>query len=322
MFSFFRKSKPPIPRDLENVIYDIAEKQNNEDFLTLCRLMQGRQVFIPILSKTLPGAVVPGVKYVTGKSDRLEMRSVTTPTGEIAAFCTTHEDAAMLKDGYVGMEWTEFLAVVLKLDESIKGALLQGKTSWIVFDRSRIKFILGGEWAAEAGHSKPTELATVTTSQPQQTESSQALDTVVVPPGHQVVVFHPALLAHVDLAASGALIVDYGPKGDWRGTNVRLDASLATKQGPAVVILQDEMIDAICRSNELDEFLAYWKKSKDKDVSAVWVLPLAASKQDSVIASIRSAGYSVHTSAADGACFVEVHKSDGSITVGMPGPQL
>ena len=153
-------------------------------------------------------------------------------------------------------------------------------------------------------------------------ESVMASDNVVVPPGHKVIVIKPTAVAHVAVAPSGALVVDYGKNGNWQYTNSQFEAAHAKRAASAVVILQREMIDKLSQANELGQFIAYWKAAKEKGVSAVWVLPLRASEQSSVINSIQGAGYGVHASAPDGACFVEVHKPDGSITVGMPGPAL
>jgi hypothetical protein len=153
-------------------------------------------------------------------------------------------------------------------------------------------------------------------------ESAMPSDTVVVPPGHKVVVIDPTPNAHVDVVSSGAVIADYGQSGNWRYTNTQLSAALAKHPGSVVVILQNEMINALRQSNEFGEFFGYWKASKRKSVSAVWVLPLRASEQASVVSSIQNTGYGVHASAPDGACFVEVHKPNGSIVVGMPGPAL
>lgn len=147
-------------------------------------------------------------------------------------------------------------------------------------------------------------------------------DTVVVPPGHKVIVVKPTAAARVGAVPSGLVIVDYGQGGDWRQVNAQLDAAMAERSASAVVILQDDMIESLKGQGELDEFIAYWKAQKAGGRSAVWVLPLHASAQASVIALIRGAGFGVHASAPDGACFVEVHKPDRSITIGMPGPAI
>ncbi|QTN28422.1 hypothetical protein HZ993_00750 [Rhodoferax sp. AJA081-3] len=147
-------------------------------------------------------------------------------------------------------------------------------------------------------------------------------DTAVVPPGHKVTVINPTANGHVNVVSSGALIMDYGRNGNWRLTNAQFEAALARRSASAVVILQDEMIVALKQSNDLGDFFAYWTAARAKGISAVWVLPLRASEQTSIISSIHSAGYGVHASAPDGACFVEVHKPDGSVVVGMPGASL
>jgi hypothetical protein len=85
MLNFRNTSAPAYPRDLEQLIYDVAEYQRD----------------------------------------------------------TTRHDAAIIDDGYVEMNWCDFLAMVLKLDDSVYGALLQGEVSWIGMDRERTRYILG-----------------------------------------------------------------------------------------------------------------------------------------------------------------------------------
>ena len=46
-------------------------------------------------------------------------------------------DVSLLKDAYAGMPWHGLLERVLKVDASFYGALLQGRRSWIAFDRQR-----------------------------------------------------------------------------------------------------------------------------------------------------------------------------------------
>lgn len=149
-----------------------------------------------------------------------------------------------------------------------------------------------------------------------------ATDTVVVPPGHKIIVIMPTVTAHVAVASSGLVIVDYGESSDWRQTNSQLEAVLAKHSVPTVVIFQSAMIDELTRLNELSEFFSYWKASRAEGIEAAWVLPLRAAERTFIISSIRDAGYGVHASAPDGACFVEVHKPDGSIIIAMPGPAL
>lgn len=128
--------------DLEQVIYDVAEHQREEDFELLFRLMADRDVYVPADPSTFPDDAVPGEPYTVEGSDRLQLRYVTGPDDLLMVACATEQEAAMLHDGFVGMEWRDFLRMVLKVDDSFYGALLQGRTSWVALDRDRIRYIL------------------------------------------------------------------------------------------------------------------------------------------------------------------------------------
>jgi hypothetical protein len=69
-------------------------------------------------------------------------------------------------------------------------------------------------------------------------------------------------------------------------------------------------------------FIARWESARQSGWNAMWVLPKDASTRDDVVDLLKNAGFEAHGSAEDGACFVEVHKPEGTITIGMPGPSL
>jgi len=142
MFNLFKKREPPDPRDLEQIIYDIAENKIDRDFHILYERMSNRHVFVPVDPTTVPVEATEGKKYVTTSTDRLRMRTVIGPNNLVLVPCATNEESMLLKDGYLGMDWFDFLEMFMKLDTSFYGVVLQGKTSWVVFDRDRTKYIL------------------------------------------------------------------------------------------------------------------------------------------------------------------------------------
>ncbi|MBP6750438.1 MAG: hypothetical protein KA144_12420 [Xanthomonadaceae bacterium] len=147
-------------------------------------------------------------------------------------------------------------------------------------------------------------------------------ETVVVPEGHHIIVVKPDARTRIAYTPSGILLVDYGQTGDWKETHTHLDAALETRAASVLVIMQSALIDALRRSAQLMAFFDDWKRRKSRGISAVWALPLDASSQTDIVRLIGDMGYGVHASAPDGACFLEVHKPDGSITVGMTGDAL
>ena len=143
MFSLFRKSKSPDVRDVEQVIFDVAERQSGEDFQILYELMRERHVCVPVDTATIPVTAEPGRPYRVEASDRLAMRYVTGPNNVLLVPVATREDSPILTGGYAYIHWIEALSMIGKLDPKFLGLLLQGKTSWVALDRERIKYILG-----------------------------------------------------------------------------------------------------------------------------------------------------------------------------------
>jgi hypothetical protein len=141
LFSFFKRPKKPDPRDLEQLIFDIAEHQRDADFHLLYERMVGREVFMPIDRSSLPASIEPGVSYTTTASDRIMMKSVPMPNHGQWATAATLASHSSLAASYVGIQWINFLKMTLQVPE-LQGALLQGRTSWVGFDRERISYVL------------------------------------------------------------------------------------------------------------------------------------------------------------------------------------
>jgi hypothetical protein len=122
---------------------------------------------------------------------------------------------------------------------------------------------------------------------------------------------------------SGFVVVDFGSSSDWRALVAGLTKHAKRPGGqPLVVILQSPMIAALRSTGEIDAFFEYWRRARQTGIQAVWVLPQQAGTDRPAIALIKGAGFGVHASGADQACFIEVHKPDGSITIGMAGEAL
>ena len=145
MFSFLER-KEPVPRDLERVIFDIAEFQREEDYRVLYGHMRARLVFLPVDPSTIPDEWDLDTNRIVMPTDGLGLRGVSGPNGTLLAFAATTSDNPALRANYVRVYWTDFLEMTLHLDSSFWGAMLQGVSSWVAFDRDRIRYILSGAW--------------------------------------------------------------------------------------------------------------------------------------------------------------------------------
>jgi hypothetical protein len=141
VFAFLKRRKEKDPRNIEQLIYDIAEHQRDADFHLIYKLMVGQEVFVAINRASLPTSVEPGVPYTTQASDRLEMKTLSIPNHGTWSSAATFDSHPSLAGSYVGMQWLEFLKMTQKVPE-LRGAALQGKTSWVAFDKERIAYVL------------------------------------------------------------------------------------------------------------------------------------------------------------------------------------
>jgi len=177
---------------------------------------------------------------------------------------------------------------------------------------------------AEPG--KPASQPAAASSSPKAVSASPAASPpamVTVPEGQKVVVVRAAPRENIGMLESGLLVVDFGAAGSWKNLTSAIEKRAKQGDLPSlIVILQLTMIAELKARGELDAFFDFWARAHSTGARAVWVLPLGAKSDQQVVALIKKAGFTAHASADDGACFVEVHKPDGSITIGMPGPQL
>lgn len=141
MFGFLKRKEKKDPRDIEQVIFDIAEHHRDVDFHLLYKMMAGRDIFVGINQESLPTSIEPGVRYITQASDRIAMKFISIPNHGDWSSAATLRTHPSLAGSYVEMEWLEFLKMTLKLP-ALQGAALQGKTSWLAFDKERIAYIL------------------------------------------------------------------------------------------------------------------------------------------------------------------------------------
>jgi hypothetical protein len=138
-----------------------------------------------------------------------------------------------------------------------------------------------------------------------------------------VVVIHPTPRPQVGLLESKVLVVDFGTTGDWRDSIAALSNSFREGSfAPTVAILQCVRIRQLQVARQLAPFVEACQKLKMGGWNAVWVVPHFNQPCADALSRLKQAVFGVHTSCPDGECFVEVHKPDGAITIGMSGPSL
>ena len=144
-------------------------------------------------------------------------------------------------------------------------------------------------------------------------------DTVIVPPGHKVVVVHPAPKAYLGRAESGVWIADLGATSDFSDVVSRVaQLSIAGEQFSVIWILQSCQLESSVTFDSLIGTLTTIVQQSRGIAGHCAVVPHATARHTSQMARLRQSGLGVHYSADNGACFVEVHKPEG-IVIGMPG---
>ncbi len=143
MFNFLKRKKSSASesRDLEQVIFDFAKHNRGEDFQVMCQLLMDREVYLPADVNSFPKGLVSGDKITFKSAAEIEFKIVTSPDGHTLAAATTTDSSEMLNEGYLRMDWLDFLKMVLRL-KKLYGSLIQGNTSWVILDKERIKYVL------------------------------------------------------------------------------------------------------------------------------------------------------------------------------------
>jgi hypothetical protein len=142
---------------------------------------------------------------------------------------------------------------------------------------------------------------------------------VVVPPGHKVVVIEPRPVSYFARCESGVWIAELGSGESLNDIMSQVRQVSEQEQRMAIIwILQPILLespsvfDAVVAA--LDSILS---ESRD-GIAHSAVVPYATDRHLRMMRRLKGIGVAVHYSGPHGECFVEVHKPD-AIVVGMPG---
>ncbi len=131
-------------RDIEQLIYDIAEHARDEDYTELYESLADRLLFIPVDKDSLdsiPNDIKSGELLSAETSTQVPVRYVSGPRGDSFMPVVTAKTSPMVADGYARVYWLEALTMALNINEVV-GILLQGENSWIGFYKPQIEHIL------------------------------------------------------------------------------------------------------------------------------------------------------------------------------------
>ncbi len=136
--NFFKKAEDK--RDIDQLIYDIAEYQRAKDFEILYKIMTATKFFCPVDAETVKN-IPQGEKYVTNSDDQIKITQVEMNGLRFISFYTSNS-AEGLRNSYLEIDGLDALEMTLK-SEGISGLIIQNKeNSWFGFDKQKIKSIL------------------------------------------------------------------------------------------------------------------------------------------------------------------------------------
>ncbi len=149
--------------------------------------------------------------------------------------------------------------------------------------------------------------------------SGKFSETVVVPPGHKVVVIEPRPNPYFSQRESGVWIAELGSGKniDEIVTRVR-KLSEQAQRATVVWIVQPILLES---PTVFEAVLAAFRpllSDARKVIAHSAVVPYAGDRHAAMMRRLKDIGMSVYYGGPHGECFVEVHKPEG-IVVGMPG---
>jgi hypothetical protein len=138
MFSFFF-GKPKPPRDLHQLIFDIAEHKKARDLEELYRRLPRMNLHVSLVSSAVP--LQPGQTITTDATTQLVMRTARLPNNMV--FVLAFLDRNDPRIGSNGGELTAREALTMTLKTTTDGLLIYNRQeSWTAIPRTVIQDIL------------------------------------------------------------------------------------------------------------------------------------------------------------------------------------
>jgi hypothetical protein len=143
----------------------------------------------------------------------------------------------------------------------------------------------------------------------------------IVPPGHKVLVVKPQPEPGFSRMPSGPWILNFGePRFLESGLRTLNEFLARNTERTSVIWLMVADIVAQLASSEALTSRSLECGSASTTVTHLAVFPDDTPERPSLMAAFKTHGFGVHYGGPDRECYVEVHKPDRSIVVGMPGP--
>lgn len=145
-------------------------------------------------------------------------------------------------------------------------------------------------------------------------------DTVVVPPGHNIIVISPSPRPGFGQTQSGPWILNFGAPEFITPAFNTLEKFLrnATERASVLWLITGDILAAFANPTALVD-AAQRYRALSSIVTHLAVFPDDTPSRLTAMRGFTRIGFGVHYGGPARECYVEVHKPDGTIVVGMPG---
>ena len=133
MFGFFKDK-----RDIDQLIFDIAEHKRPRDHKRLFQLLQGRELFTSVASSNIP--FEDGKSITVKAGDVINLKTAKLPNGMVGIVFFIHRGDSRLGEPYAGFAVRDALDMVIKTNAD--AMLIQNEgDSWVAFPRGELPAI-------------------------------------------------------------------------------------------------------------------------------------------------------------------------------------
>jgi hypothetical protein len=129
------------PRTLEQLIFDVATYEREEDASVLYDALRGCELQVPIDIERKPVESKWGPRFMKRTSVTTTTRMVRDAAGSVWMIALTPMARATAQGDFLGMKWSDLLARVLDMEDAA-GLIVQGATTYVMFDKQRARYVL------------------------------------------------------------------------------------------------------------------------------------------------------------------------------------
>jgi hypothetical protein len=281
-------------RDINQLIFDYAEYRRDSDERDIYQRLSSLNLYCIVASSNFEPAR-SGQQITIEAGMDLQLRFVKNGSLDLL-LCFVDRNDSRLGERYVMMTLPDLFDAIEKMSDVHGVVLYNNKESFFGILKENFNWVRSEFF-------------------------SHIPEKLTVPPGHKVVVVKPIDTPYMTTLESGARIVDFGHYCKLSEFFTEIEKFCEHPDKLSIIwIVQPNLIAYLQSTGSIALFLQKFQRIlRVNPQSRNVVLVNEAFNLEPFRDSLLKLGAYIFSSAPDGACFVEVHKPDGSIHVGMPG---